>query len=184
MKNFEAAGGKKRFEELLDSFFGYGQPPVVQVSAVGLREITPIGRFEGFNNEPDMEAPYAYIFCGRHDKACEVIDAGLRYMFSGGRGGIPGNNDSGGLSSCYVWNMAGIFPAAGQNRMLIGSPHLKRTTFALANGRTFTVETEGFSEEAIYVKEARLNGRKLHGFGCGVGDMMAGGTLTLVMDGR
>ena len=35
-----------------------------------------LGRFEGLNNEPDMEAPYAYLYAGRHDRTCEIVRAG------------------------------------------------------------------------------------------------------------
>ena len=35
-------------------------------------------------------------------------------MFGIGRGGLPGNDDSGGLSSWYVWASLGLFPVAGQ----------------------------------------------------------------------
>ena len=43
-------------------------------------------------------------------------------MYTTGRGGLPGNNDSGGLTSCYVWNAVGLFPVTGQPVYLIGSP--------------------------------------------------------------
>ena len=70
------AGSPERFAALCDRFFGYTDAADTS------------GRFEGFNNETDMEAPYAYFYAGRHDRLCEVIDAGLTYMFTTGRGGI------------------------------------------------------------------------------------------------
>ncbi|MEO0416070.1 MAG: glycoside hydrolase domain-containing protein, partial [Verrucomicrobiota bacterium] len=88
------AGGEQRFVQLLDLFFGFSEPESGQT----------VHRFEGLNNEPDMEAPYAYLFAGRHDRAAEVIRHVLDYQFTTGRGGLPGNDDSGGLSSWYVWS--------------------------------------------------------------------------------
>ena len=48
-----------------------------------------LGRFEGFNNEPDMESPYAYVYAGRQDRANEVVRGsesvlwGFTWWFSG-----------------------------------------------------------------------------------------------------
>ena len=67
-ERIELAGGKERFCELLDTFFGY------------IPSDTPT--FEGMNNEPDMEAPYAYLYIGRHDRTAEVVTAALRQRFA------------------------------------------------------------------------------------------------------
>ncbi|MBR4235604.1 MAG: glycoside hydrolase family 92 protein [Clostridia bacterium] len=125
-----------------------------------------------------MEAPYVYHFADRHDRLSEVIDAGLTYMFTTGRGGVPGNNDSGGLCSLYVWNALGIFPVSGQDLMIIGSPRIKSACFSLSNGKTFTVRRYG---SGIYVHDAYLNGRRLGSLCFGAREMMAGGTLELHM---
>lgn len=160
------AGGKEKFTALLDKFFGYTEAS--DTSA----------RFEGFNNESDIEAPAAYYYAGRYDKMCEVISAGLDFMFSDGRGGLPGNNDSGGLSSCYMWHAIGLFPITGQDKMLIGSPRMKRTAIHLANGKDFEIVRSG---SGIYGKTAYLNGKKLLDMSFKASEMMAGGTLLLEM---
>ncbi|MBO4368078.1 MAG: glycoside hydrolase family 92 protein, partial [Clostridia bacterium] len=134
--------------------------------------------FEGFNNETDMESPYVYHFAGRHDRLSEVVDGGLTYMFTEGRGGVPGNNDSGGLCSCYLWNALGIFPVSGQDRMIIGTPRVRRARLNLANGNTFTIRKYG---HGIYVKEALFNGKRLPSLEITVHGMMAGGVLKLMM---
>ncbi|MBR0443307.1 MAG: glycoside hydrolase family 92 protein [Clostridia bacterium] len=159
-------GGREKFEQLLDRFFGYTHEDSIKT------------RFEGFNNETDMEAPYAYAWAARHDKLCEVVSTGMRCMFTTGEGGVPGNCDSGGLSSCYVWNVMGIFPVSGQDLVLIGSPCFERTTMTLASGNTFTIKREG---KGIYVKHATLDGEPLKILRLSVRRMMTGGTLTLDM---
>ena len=87
-------GGNEGFARALDRFFGYEARPVRQprsaINPVHVAAGMRLGRFQGFNNEPDMETPYSYILAGRHDRTCEVIDAGRKYMFTSGRGGIPG----------------------------------------------------------------------------------------------
>lgn len=165
----EIAGGKESYAYLLDRFFGFTHAEDVS------------GRFEGLNNETDMETPYAYYYAGRHDRVCEVVAAGTEYMFCEGRGGIPGNNDSGGLSSLYMWNAMGIFPASGQDLIFIGTPRLNRAVIHMANGKDFTVSRVG---DGIYVKKAVLNGRELDRMSFSAREMMAGGELVLHMEAR
>ncbi len=122
----ELAGGPERFTDLLDSFFGYGADPVKQVGErPSVDELTAgyaLNRFEGLNNEPDMEAPWAYHYVGRPDRTAEVVHAAVHNQFGLGRGGLPGNDDSGGLSSWYVWASLGLFPVAGQSLYLLNAP--------------------------------------------------------------
>lgn len=159
-------GSNDAFAAHCDRFFGYTHPE------------DTTGRFEGFNNETDMEAPYAYACAGRHDRLCEVIVAGTESMFTTGPGGIPGNNDSGGLSACYLWNVLGIFPASGQDRMLIGSPRYTSATLHLNGGRDFKICRSG---EGIYVREARLDGELLADLSLPASRMMRGGVLEVTM---
>ena len=69
-----------------------------------------------------MEAPWAYHYAGRPDRTAEVVHAAVHNQFGTGRGGLPGNDDSGGLSSWYVWASLGLFPVAGQNLFLVNAP--------------------------------------------------------------
>lgn len=146
----KVAGSEEKFVELLDQFFGFSDPPGEQ----------SVHRFEGLNNEPDMEAPYAYLFAGRHDRMATVVRHVLRYQFTTGRGGLPGNDDSGGLSSWYVWSAIGIFPVTGLPIMLIGSPYYDKATIKMQGGE-FTIVANHQSLENCYVQSAQLNGRSI-----------------------
>jgi putative alpha-1,2-mannosidase len=139
-----------------------------------------LNRFEGFNNEPDIETPYAYIYAGRHDRTAEVVRAGMKYMFTTGRGGLPGNNDSGGLTSCYIWNAIGLFPVTGQPIFLIGSPLFDAISLQL-NGKTFEIEVENNAEDHIYVQCATLNGEPINRAYIKVDELYSGGVLKLTM---
>ncbi len=162
----EIAGGKEAYAKLLDRFFGFTHAEDVS------------GRFEGFNNETDMETPYAYYYADRHDRVCQVVSDGLESVFSEGKGGMPGNNDSGGLSSLYMWNAMGVFPVSGQDMMMVGSPRLLKSVIHMGNGKDFTIRREG---KGIYVQQAVLNGRKLDRMSFSVTEMMQGGELVLTM---
>jgi putative alpha-1,2-mannosidase len=161
------AGGKEAFAALADRFFGFVHP-----------EDDSSCCFEGFNNETDMESPYVYHFAGRHDRLSEVIHAGLAYMFTEGRGGVPGNNDSGGLCSCYLWNALGVFPVSGQDLMVIGSPRVREATLRLGSGKELHIKKTG---RGIYVKSAALNGKPLETLCFSAREMMRGGELKLTM---
>jgi Putative alpha-1,2-mannosidase len=170
-KRIELCGSVEKFTEYLDRFFGY------------THQDDKSTRFEGFNNETDMESPYAYHYVGQQDKLCEVIEAGNRYMFrtsdgGTGSGGIPGNNDSGGMTSCYIWNTLGIFPVSGQNLMLIGSPKFTTAELTLNNGNKFTIKRYG---DSIYSSHALLNGKVIENFEFTVTDMINGGILEIYM---
>jgi putative alpha-1,2-mannosidase len=166
----------------LDRFFGYGQPPVAQPVDPADRDYMAWGfslnRFEGYNNEPDIETPYAYHYAGRPDRAAEVVRAGMRDMYTTGRGGLPGNNDSGGLTSCYLWNAIGLFPVTGQPIFLIGSPLFPRAVLDLPGG-PFAVEAPATSAGNLYVQRARLNGTPIDRAYLTVDEVLRGGTLQL-----
>lgn len=165
-KRIALTGSAEAFVRLCDRFFGFTDAA------------DTTARFEGFNNETDMEAPYAYLYAGRHDRLCDVLADGLNSMFTTGRGGLPGNNDSGGLSSCYLWNALGVFPVSGQNKMLIGTPRFEQAVLHLSGGRDFQIVRRG---RGRYVREAKLNGVPIQNFQFSVRQMMSGGTLELTM---
>ena len=179
------AGGDTAFVDLLDTFFGYAADPVpapgVFPSRAEMAEGELLGRFEGFNNEPDMESAYAYIYAGRHDRACEVIRAGMSQCYGDSRGGLVGNDDSGGMSSWYVWSALGLFPVAGQDVFLIGSPLFERAEVQLGQGPAFVVESEGGGAKSPYVQAVVLNGKPLARPFLQWKDLCSGGTLSIEM---
>ena len=163
--------GKERFEELLDRFFGFTHENDVS------------GRFEGFNNETDMETPYAYHYLGRHEKLCEILSLADRFSFrnsnlTDGEGALPGNNDSGGLSSCYIWNSLGLFPVSGQDLMLLSCPKFSKASLTLANGKTLVIQKNG---EGKCPLSASFNGTPLNERKITVSQMMDGGEIIFTM---
>lgn len=159
-------GSTDRYVQLLDDFFGYNG-------------VTEPGNFEGFNNETDMETPWAYHYAGRADRLCELLEAADRQVFRDRRGGagpgaIPGNNDSGALSACYLWNCLGLFPVSGSREMLLGCPKFSKAVLTLAGGRQLTILKQG---EGRHPMRAWLNGRPLPAMTLSVAEFMAGGEL-------
>ena len=183
------AGGDEAFVGMLDAFFGYGAPAVKQPGLAPSEEELAagyaLGRFEGLNNEPDMDAPWSYYYAGRPDRTAEVVHDIVMQQFGTGRGGLPGNDDSGGLSSWYVWASLGLMPAAGQNMFFVGAPSFRSSSIAAPGGR-FSVETEGFVEPAHggpvqYVQSASLNGVPLERTWIRADELHRGGDLVVTL---
>lgn len=179
------AGGEAAFGGLLDRFFGVAAEPVRQPgeapSKGEMAAGAALGRFEGFNNEPDMEAPYAYLYAGRHDRTCEIVRAGMDQCFGDTPGGMVGNDDSGGMSSWYVWNALGLFPVAGQDVFLIGSPIFDAARLRLSNDAVFSITSAVNSPDRPYVAAATLNGEPIDRPFLRWSEIAAGGLLDLQM---
>ncbi len=169
------AGGKEKFEALLDKFFGFGCNDEYD-------SIRPMiaHRFEGMNNESDMETPAAYLWCGRADKQALIHDTIRNNMFLDGRGGCPGNNDSGGLSSWYILSCLGLYPLTGTSCCLLTSPSVKEALIDLG-GKTLEIKVERESDRAIYPSHFDFNGKIFTEPYLPVSDLQNGGVLKFIL---
>ncbi|HBP38537.1 MAG TPA: hypothetical protein DD640_07325 [Clostridiales bacterium] len=176
---------RQDFVAALDDYFGFGAQPVGQAGYTcepageeQMRWGCSLARFEGINNEPDMDAPYNYAWAGRHDRICEIVRSAMVSVFGlDGAGALPGNDDSGALTSWFVWNALGIFPITGRDLFMIGSPTVRRACLKLAAG-IFAISTAGCG---IYVQRAFLNDTEIFRSYLAVCEVMQGGRLHLVM---
>ncbi|MGH9617673.1 MAG: glycoside hydrolase family 92 protein [Acidobacteriaceae bacterium] len=155
-------GGKRIFVHRLDAFFDVP------------------GRYD-VGNEPGFLAPYLYIWAGRQDKTAERVRQIIARYFHTGRKGLPGNDDSGAMSSWYAFGVMGIFPNAGQDVYLIGSPAIPDVTIHLANGNTFQIEAKNVSAANKYVVAASLDGAPFNRAWLTHEDILRGGRLVLTM---
>ncbi|MFC0527673.1 glycoside hydrolase domain-containing protein [Phytohabitans kaempferiae] len=193
------AGGDAEFVGMLDRFFGFGAAPVTQPgrrpSPAQMAAGYALDRFEGLNNEPDMETPWAYHYAGRPDRTAQVVQAALTWQFGTGPGGLPGNDDSGALSSWYVWASLGLFPVAGQSLFLVNTPAFERAALRVGDGE-FVIETSGHRETPIgadgidrdpparYVESATLDGKPLRASHLSAAVVHRGGRLHLRLGQR
>jgi predicted alpha-1,2-mannosidase len=152
-------GGPETFVRRLDTFFGPG------------------GRCD-VSNEPFFLTPYLYIWAGRPDKTAERVH---QIVARATPNGMPGNDDSGAMSSWYVFGALGFFPNAGQDFYLLGTPLFPSASLTLGNGQTFTITAENLSDKNIYIVGASLNGKAFDRAWISHGDLMAGGQLVLQM---
>lgn len=133
------------------------------------------------HNEPDTLAPFLYSHAGRPDRTMERVRALLAAKYHTGRNGLPGNDDSGAMSSWYVWSALGLFPNAGQPFYYLTSPLFTRTVVEVGEGRQFVIEAPETSAANRFIRSATLNGRPLTRCWLTHEEVAAGGTLVLTM---
>ena len=155
-------GGAETFTRRLDAFFAVSK------------------RYD-VGNEPGFLTPYLYLWAGRPDETDAHVRKIIADSFHAGLRGLPGNDDSGAMSSWYAFGEMGIFPNAGQDVYLIGSPAYPETTLHLAGGRDFVIEAKNISAGNIYVTAATLNGKPLDRAWLCHNEIAAGGRLVLTM---
>lgn len=161
-KRIALAGGKDALMAQLDKFFAFDETSEMQ------------DRFEGFNNEPDIEAPYLYHYVDRYDRLIEIIKECRNNAFQTGQEGLPGNNDSGGLSSCYIWNCLGLFPQSGQENFMLGFPQYKKAVVRLSSGKELIVMLKGKGKT---IQKVTLNNQILNSHTVAVREILKGGKL-------
>lgn len=154
-------GGARAFEAKLDSMF--------------------IGKYYTQSNEPDIHVPYLYNYVGAQHRTAEVVRSLLSTRYSTRRAGLPGNDDSGCMSSWYIFSAMGFYPIAGQSFYLIGSPVFDKVTIALENGKKFIVQAVNNSEANKYIQRAYLNGRALDRSWIDHSEIARGGVLRFEM---
>lgn len=157
----EMCGGKEAFEKRLDTFFDHGHYNV--------------------NNEPSFLTPCLYHWIGRPDRTADRVREIVSANFNDTPRGLPGNDDSGAMSSWLAMHMIGLYPNAGHDYYLIHSPLVESTTLHLANGRDFRIVAENFGENNPYVQKILLNGKPHESTRLSHADLMAGGELRMVM---
>jgi putative alpha-1,2-mannosidase len=74
--------------------------------------------------------------------------------------GLCGNDDCGQMSAWYVFSAMGFYPVCpGSDQYVLGSPNAEQITVHLENGRTLTIKALNFSDENVYVKSVKFNGK-------------------------
>ena len=134
-------------------------------------------------NEPGFLIPVLYNWAGRPDHTAEVITELLEKAFTDQRTGIPGNDDSGAMSSWFIFNSLGFYPNAGQDFYLIGTPSFPEADITLASGKTLRILARNMDSEHInrFIQSATLNGKPLETSWFRHKQIANGGTLVFTM---
>lgn len=94
--------------------------------------IPPTHYWQG--NEPDIHAPFLFSAWGDPDGSARWSRWALRTFYREGPSGLPGNDDGGTMSAWLVFTELGLYPLAGTDTLLVGSPLFTRSTLHLPGG--------------------------------------------------
>lgn len=137
--------------------------------------------FYNVANEPSFLSPNLYHWIGRPDLSNDRIHQIIDKNYNSSRNGIPGNDDSGAMSSWLAFHMMGLYPNAGQSYYLINSPYFKQTVIHQENGKDFTIKAKNLSDKNKYIKSVSLNGVAFENAFIEHSDIVAGGVLEFEM---
>ena len=161
LKLIEKCGGKEMFCKRLDTLFDNG--------------------YYNVGNEPSFLTSCLYHWIGRPDLSSERTHKIITDNYDASSCGIPGNDDSGAMSSWLDFHLMGLYPNAGQSYYLITAPFFRQTKIHMENGKTFMITAKNLTSKNRYVKSATLNGVKYDKSWIEHADVAAGGELLLEM---
>ena len=150
----EACGGPEAFRRRLDRFFARG--------------------YYNVQNEPSFLTPCLYHWIGRPDLSTQRIHQIVSDHYSDSPDGLPGNDDSGAMSSWLAFHMIGLYPNAGHDYYLLNVPLFSEYTLQLPGGKRLHVRRTG---KGMAFKRVRLNGRLLDDARLRHHDLLEGGEL-------
>lgn len=150
----EACGGEEAFRRRLDLFFD--------------RKRYNVG------NEPSFLTPCLYHWIGRPDLTSDRVRQIVNDNYTDAPDGLPGNDDSGAMSSWYAFHVMGLYPNAGQSYYLLHAPLIPEWTLQLCNGKTLHAILKG---KGTHFECVTLNGKVLEDARLEHADLMQGGEL-------
>ena len=154
----EACGGEETFRKRLDMFFD--------------RKRYNVG------NEPSFLTPCLYHWIGRPDLTSDRVRQIITDNYTDQPDGLPGNDDSGAMSSWLAFHQLGLYPNAGQDYYLLHAPLIPEWTMTLCNGRTLHGIVKG---KGTHFERVTFNGRELTEARITHQQLMEGGELMFYM---
>lgn len=129
-------------------------------------------------NEPGFLSPFAFHHCGRPELTAKYVNMLRQKNYSVQRGYCD-NEDSGAMSSWYIFTTLGFFPNAGQDFYYLLPPANANATMTLSNGNTLRITRQG---DGARIREVRFRGRKLKGYTIKHQQLTQGGELLYIME--
>jgi predicted alpha-1,2-mannosidase len=110
-------------------------------------------------NEFDLGEQFAPDY-GRDPSETQLAVNNLRRgLYLPGPFGLDNNDDLGGESSQFIWEMLGMYPEnPGSGNLMFASPGFPLVVIKLPYGSTITINAPGASVDKFYVKSLKING--------------------------
>ena len=157
----EACGGAETFRKRLDLFFD--------------RKRYNVG------NEPSFLTPCLYHWIGRPDLTSDRVRQIITENYNDTPDGLPGNDDSGSMSSWLAFHMLGLYPNAGQSYYLLHAPLLPAWTLQLDKGKTLRGTLKG---KGTHFEKVTFNGKVLEDARIEHAELMQGGELVFYVSAQ
>lgn len=137
-------------------------------------------------NEPVHHAAYLFAYAGKPWLSQKWSRIVMDHAYGAGVKGLCGNEDVGQMSAWYILSAVGFHPVSPVDGIyVIGSPLFDEATIQLDpryyRGGKFTVKARNNSAKNLYVQSATLNGQPLNRAWLRHSEVVAGGTLELVV---
>jgi predicted alpha-1,2-mannosidase len=155
-------GGKKTFTKKLQTIFDDGHFDMA--------------------NEPDIHYPWLFNYIkGEEWRTQKELNHLMATYFKNTPDGLPGNDDTGTMSTWIVYSMMGIYPVIpGDMNYAVASPVFEEVNIKLDPnfypGEQITIRNTGSSSK---IKSIKLNGRTTKSFFINHSDLVKGGILEI-----
>lgn len=139
-------------------------------------------------NEPDIAYPYLFsYFKGEAWRTQKLVRQLLNKYYHNAPNGLPGNDDTGTMSTWAIFSMMGFYPACpGDLDYVLTSPTFDRITIQLDKKfypkGELVIESEHQSPDDIYIKEIIAGGKKLRGYTISQKELVNAGVLKFILD--
>ncbi len=137
------------------------------------------------SNEPDIAFPFLFNYVkGEEWRTQKTVSKLVDTYFGTGTDGIPGNDDTGTMSSWLMFAMMGIYPdCPGTAQYQLSAPMFDKVTInlnpAYYKGSTFIIRCKGNPETDRYIGSMKLNGKTYTGYTLQHSDLVNGGELDI-----
>lgn len=171
-------GGNEGFVKRLD--LSYNKGPEIDKwkfmgkmpDATGLQGMIPAG------NEPAFHIPWLYNYAGYEWKTQHRVRQIADVWFDDRVTGLNGDEDGGSLCSWYVFAAMGFYPVNPvSGEYALSSPIFRKIEIEVGDGRSFVIKAPKASKVNKYIKEVRLNGKRLESPFITHEDIISGGLL-------
>ncbi len=117
------------------------------------------GQFAFMANEFDLGEQFAPDYDGDPATAQLAVNTVRNSVYRPGPDGLRNNDDLGGESSQFIWEMLGLYPEnPGSGNLVFASPGFPRESIQLPSGKVIAISAPGASPTTFYVQSLSING--------------------------
>ncbi len=138
-------------------------------------------------NEPDITYPFLFNYVkGEEWKAQKKVRELIRKYYFNASDGIPGNDDTGTLSTWLIFSMMGFYPdCPGNMNYTLVSPIFDKIDIQLHpeyySGKNLILTTKNNKEDKFLLEQIKWNNKKHQGYFINHHQLTKGGTLEFLL---